>query len=59
VCAGLKFYSVSQAEASEGLDVLAHVRPDLIILAPALPDIGRSPPDHTIVVKCPGHCAVD
>jgi two-component system, OmpR family, KDP operon response regulator KdpE len=42
VAAGLKLYgySVSQAEnGSAGLNAVAHIRPDLIILDPALPDM--------------------
>jgi two-component system, OmpR family, KDP operon response regulator KdpE len=42
VSAGLKFYdySVCQAEnGSEGLNAVAHIRPDVIILDPALPDM--------------------
>jgi hypothetical protein len=42
VCAGLKLYgySVSQAEnGSVGLNAMTHVRPDVIILDPALPDM--------------------
>ena len=42
VAAGLKLYgySVCQAEnGSEGLNAVAHIRPDVIILDPALPDM--------------------
>jgi two-component system, OmpR family, KDP operon response regulator KdpE len=43
VSAGLKSYdySVCQTEnGSEGLNAVTHIRPDVIILEPALPDIG-------------------
>jgi two-component system, OmpR family, KDP operon response regulator KdpE len=51
VCAGLKLYgySVSQAEnGSAGLNAIAHIRPDVIILDPALPDMSGIEVLHTI-----------
>jgi two-component system, OmpR family, KDP operon response regulator KdpE len=51
VCAGLKLYgySVSPAETgSEGLNAVAHIRPDAIILDPTLPDMSGIEVLHTI-----------
>jgi CheY-like chemotaxis protein len=60
VCARLKLYgySVSQAEnGSEGLNAVAHIRPDVIILDPALPDMSGIEVLQTI--RRSRHCAVD